>query len=373
MTHPRILTGDALETLRTLPAESVHCVVTSPPYYGLRDYGVAGQIGLEPTPEAYVLRLLKVFREVRRVLRGDGTVWLNLGDCYAHLSRRSDHAALKSKDLIGIPWRMALALQADGWFLRSDIIWSKPNAVPESVKDRPTRSHEYVFLLSKSGRYFYDQAAVREPVGAATAARYRYAFGGGKNQALAQSERHRTRIIGLRLAPPGRNRRTVWNVPTRGLKEAHFAVMPEAIVEPCLLAGTPEAGCCPECGAPWTRVLAPRPKFIREPYSGKWASADPRHQAARLIAHVKAARSAGLTGTHDNPFPDPVTTGWRPSCGCAGGEPIPATVLDPFAGAGTVLAVATRLGRSAIGIELNPAYAAIAERRLMAQQLAAAA
>lgn len=325
MTTQRIIAGDCIAGLRTLPDASVHCCVTSPPYWGLRDYGHDGQIGLESTPEAYVARMVEVFREVRRVLRDDGTCWVNLGDSYAggggfapdapcnvarremlaegdckqgafNLSQRQHtrnksggikpQGAIKAKDLVGIPWRVAFALQADGWWLRQDIIWHKPNPMPESVRDRCTKAHEYVFLLTKSERYYYDAEAVSEAVSCVR--------GPGNKKPLKgvaeDGDKHRTRA-GLHLAaerwresgpPESRNRRSVWTITTKPYSGAHFAVMPPDLVEPCIKAGCPEDG----------------------------------------------------------------------------------TVLDPFAGSGTTLAVAAELGRNAIGCELNPAYIELAERRI---------
>lgn len=216
-----LLQGDSLNILRRLPSDSVQCAVTSPPYWGLRDYNIQGQIGLEETLPQYLNRLVAVFNEVRRVLRHDGVLWLNIGDGYTSGNRgwrapdkknparamnvRPDTPeGLKPKDLLGVPWRLAFALQEDGWFLRSDVIWNKPNAMPESVKDRPTRSHEYIFMLSKSERYYYDYEAVKE--------------GNGGN------------VL--------RNRRTVWDINTMPFAEAHFATFPPALVEPCVLAGS---------------------------------------------------------------------------------------------------------------------------------------
>lgn len=269
--------GDALDVLRTMPDESIQCCVTSPPYWGLRDYGVEGQLGLEPTPEEYVAKMVDVFREVRRALKADGTCWVNLGDSYTgsgkggnpeagkqatnkgsqtigtlygksgelarqaaimNVSRQlcSDHG-MKPKDLVGIPWRVAFALQADGWYLRQDIIWHKPNPMPESVTDRCTKAHEYLFLLTKSARYYYDAEAICEPV----------VKGGG---VIGQSESGDYCLgtgtrndQGRHLAggfPTGetRNRRSVWTIPTMPTKEAHFATFPEALVEPCIIAGS---------------------------------------------------------------------------------------------------------------------------------------
>jgi DNA modification methylase len=357
-----ILLGDVREQLKTLADESVHCVVTSPPYFGLRDYGMPSQIGLEATPSAFVETMVEVFREVRRVLREDGTLWLNLGDSYAgswgaqsrgnsaseassrlegssmlearqigayplgqtHVGSVKRTPGLKPKDLIGIPWRVAFALQDDGWYLRQDIIWSKPNPMPESVTDRCTKAHEYLFLLSKSGRYYFDGNAIAEPLGASSVSRLAQnvdaqagsarvpgktngamkAVGGRraagnkthKGQAAyeAGDERMRTKAGLVSFAnrerakvaegdiEGTRNRRSVWTVATQPFKEAHFATFPPALIEPCILAGSPKGG----------------------------------------------------------------------------------TVLDPFGGAGTTGLVADRLQRNAILIELNPDYAAIAERRI---------
>jgi DNA modification methylase len=284
----RLITGDALTVLRRLDAGSVHCCVTSPPYYALRDYGVAGQIGLEKSLNEYVAKLVEVFRGVKRVLRDDASLWLNLGDSYAGGSRKERDADDKlpqrgmttrpggfSKQLLGVPWRVAFALQADGWILRSDIIWHKPNPMPESVRDRPTKSHEYLFLLSKRpAYYYYDADAVREPLATSL-----HAPGNLKLDSSRNDHDRMNRIWGN---PLGRNRRTVWTIPTQSFKGAHFATFPERLVEPCVLAGCPKGG----------------------------------------------------------------------------------VVLDPFAGAATVGVVCQRLGRRFIGVELNPAYVAMARTRL---------
>jgi DNA modification methylase len=309
--------GHVLEVLRSLPEASVQCVVTSPPYWGLRDYGVPGQLGLEATPTLYVEALVEVFREVRRVLHPRGTLWLNLGDGYCGSppgNARPDHSGprltgtrgeqastraravranrdfggLKSKDLIGLPWRVAFALQSDGWWLRADIVWSKPNPMPESVADRPTRSHEYVFLLARSERYFYDADAVRSPLAEKTFTTFgceRKGRGDGtglvKSQNLSRDVPvRRPRLNDGRIA--GANRRSVWTVATHPFPEAHFATFPEALVEPCVLAGS-------------------RPGDL---------------------------------------------------------------VLDPFCGSGTSGVVALRHGRRFLGLELNPSYVEMARRRI---------
>jgi len=297
--------GDCLESLRAMPEWSVNCCVTSPPYWGLRDYGVSGQLGLEPTPEAYVAKMVEVFREVRRVLRDDGTLWLNLGDSYGGERKTGRNDAirqgaktggnfeagpisrvsfgLKPKDLVGIPWRVAFALQADGWWLRQDIIWAKPNPMPESVTDRCTKSHEYVFLMAKSERYFYDADAVKEvanrPEGPGNKS-HRYQDGAIYGKAATISNSGLTKI-GPRSH---RNRRSVWQISTRPYKGAHFATFPPALIEPCIKAGCPVGG----------------------------------------------------------------------------------VVLDPFGGSGTTGRVANDLGRNAVLCELNPKYVDLIRERLTA-------
>lgn len=245
--------------MRTLPDQSVHCVVTSPPYFGLRDYGHDGQIGLESTPEAFVGKLVEVFREVKRLLRDDGTLWLNLGDSYANdgkwggssggkhasalhgdtgIGRGKVTTGLKQKDLVGIPWRVAFALQADGWYLRQDIIWSKPNPMPESVRDRCTKAHEYLFLLSKSPRYYFDSAAIEEP------AKWERWGNQTENKSHSGTAKH---LGGKQLSElpirDKKNKRSVWSITTGGgFKGAHFATFPPELVEPCILAGSPKGG-----------------------------------------------------------------------------------------------------------------------------------
>jgi DNA modification methylase len=338
MTEPvtcAIYHGDCIDVMRTLPSESVHCCVTSPPYWGLRDYVVSGQIGLEPTVEAFVAKMVDVFEEVRRLLRPDGTCWVNLGDSYAQQGgpgfqgkngQRSDRRftatresvgmreigrtppiGFKPKDLVGIPWRVAFAMQEAGWWLRQDIIWHKPNPMPESIRDRCTKAHEYLFLLTKSERYYWDFEAMQEPVTGNAHRRVPagWAVGDQPHNAagLQKDGVHRKTLPGVtpKSAPEGngkiksnasfnaattdlvttRNRRSVWTVPSEPCKEAHFATYPPALIRPCILAGCPTGG----------------------------------------------------------------------------------TVLDPFGGSGTTGQVAIELGRRAVLIELNPEYVKIAEQR----------
>ncbi len=337
-----ILHADVMAGLASMPDESIQCVMTSPPYWGLRDYGIEGQIGLEPTPEAYVEKMVEVFREVRRVLRDDGTLWLNLGDCYA---RSRSAWGLKPKDLVGIPWRVAFALQADGWYLRSDIIWHKPNPMPESVRDRPTKSHEHVFLLSKQARYFYDADSIREPLTGRTDL-MRFWKKGMEGQ--AKGNRNDAERVMQKDGGIGRNRRDVWRIATQPMPEAHFATFPEALVEPCIKAGTSERGACPKCGAPWRRVTE------RGENTGK----NGRYDASETTLRNDAAKHSGRIG--ETPV---YTVGWQPSCTCGCEETIPCVVLDPFAGSGTVNLVAHGLGRSSVGIELSGEYIDIIKSR----------
>ena len=306
MPHSKILVGDVRTRLTEIPDDSIQSCITSPPYWGLRDYGQDGQIGLEQTPDDYVAKMVDVFREVRRVLKDDGTLWLNLGDSYSgsgkgpagnlgakHNERHLEHKhsaivpdGLKPKDLVGIPWRVAFALQADGWWLRQDIIWHKPNPMPESVTDRCTKSHEYLFLLTKSARYHFDNKAIKEPVSESSLKRAEYGWDcdrpSTKNASMGGQGIHVEKMGSRFVNPEGRNKRSVWTIPTKPFKGAHFAVMPEALVEPCILA----------------------------------------------------------TSRPDD------------------------TILDPFTGSGTVAVVALRHGRNFIGTELNPEYANIAQQRI---------
>jgi DNA modification methylase len=382
--------GDVLSVLAELPEESVNCVVTSPPYWGLRDYGAEGQIGLEETPEEYVAKMVAVFRAVRRVLRKDGTCWVNLGDSYSgsgkgrnpdgtvHLSVMLGKngtnqgsvmgnvqggvvpAGMKPKDLVGIPWMVAFALRGDGWYLRSDIIWQKPNPMPESVTDRPTKAHEYMFLLSKHSRYFYDAEAVREDAISGTdLGLLRGRNAGGEDSTTvawhAQSIADRqAQGIDSRTANPsaGRNRRTVWTIATEPFPGAHFATYPRKLVEPCILAGCPRK-VCPDCGAPWVREV-------------EHVAGEHNHQASEYQRQKSAGVQNGGTetttiGRKSQGFNR--TIGEHPTCTC-GREPIPGTVLDPFLGSGTTLVVALSHGRRGVGIELKPEYFDMACNRL---------
>jgi DNA modification methylase len=370
MTH-KLLQGDVLDKLAEIKTGTVQTCVTSPPYWGLRDYGVPGQLGLEPTPEEYVNKMVEVFREVKRVLRDDGTLWLNLGDSYNNTSGFSraspeyfregrvggsadkktfKHSVIKTKDLCGIPWMVAFALRADGWYLRSDIIWAKPNPMPESVTDRPTKAHEYIFLLSKRKRYFYDAEAVREP-GAIPA---------GTKAAKGSAERFNT--PGVNSRPPEykiyngtRNRRSVWTIPTQPYPEAHFATFPPKLIEPCILAGTsPKA--CEICGAPWKRVVERDGMTSRE-----WQKI--RGDGTKGFDKKMGKQGKSIAGGRP---PDPVykTVGWQPTCTCQNEGKGRCIVLDPFVGSGTTLWVAERFGRDSIGIEINPKYCELVKKRM---------
>lgn len=412
--------GDAVEVLRSLPGESVNCCVTSPPYWGLRDYGEDGQIGLEATPEEYVTRLVEVFREVRRVLRQDGTLWLNLGDSYsAHAGQRKEtdragikqqsntpsvnapsrHApGLKPKDLVGIPWRVAFALQADGWWLRQDIIWHKPNPMPESVTDRCTKAHEYIFLLSKNERYYFDSLAIAEPAsrpdGAGNITHK------GQTAYRAGDEKQRTKEGLTAIGPRAtRNKRSVWTVKTQPFPEAHFATFPEALIGPCVLAGCPPSGKGCDCQE---IIETPTGSGVSEDPSlqvgrAGWDRTRKTNEGARIITRYEQRqfaqqlresphrqemeRSCGISAfahyirtdrTGARPLPHKALLqfsefGWltpvKAVCEC---PIVPAgTVLDPFAGSGTTALVAKENGRRFIGVEINAAYCDIAARRVI--------
>lgn len=281
--HATFLKGNAKERLRDLDKKSVQTAVTSPPYWGLRDYEANGQLGLEATPKEYVDNLVDVFREVKRVLRDDGTFWLNIGDSYYNYRpggdalpqqsinsteqslpetgcprRNTKINGLKEKDLCMMPSRVAFALQDDGWYVRSRIVWNKTSCMPESVEDRPTSSHEYIFLLTKNKDYYYDHDAIKEDLAEASKERYKYSFGGKKNEKLKGTGEKETAVVGDREATDGKNKRDVWTVGTASFPEAHFAVYPVELIEPCILAGSAEGDTVldPFSGAATTGIAA---------------------------------------------------------------------------------------------------------------------
>jgi DNA modification methylase len=413
----RIVQGHVMDMLRRIDDESVHCVVTSPPYYGLRSYGTepqvwggdwdhnhddsevcrcgrwVGHLGLEPTPELFIQHLVEVFREVRRVLRKDGTLWLNIGDSYAtglgmargkpykrHSPQKSGlwkgtrsekrdignvgnvtdcGSEVKNKDLLMLPAQLALALRADGWWLRSEIVWAKKAPMPESVTDRPTCAHEKVFLLTKSARYFYDAEAVKEEADPAYASRYESEFNVGPKEASGNGRPGGARNTpGMKEFTGKRNMRNVWWLGPEPFPEAHFATFVSEIPRRAILAGTSAKGVCPKCGAPWVRVVEQTDQPRIPGSHTKMGMLQPgsagRHHAAGSSMNNDPAKRP----------PPPQTIGWRPSCSCDAGDPVPATCCDPFLGSGTTALVADQLGRDCIGIELSSQYAAMADRRL---------
>ena len=402
-----------------LADESIHCVVTSPPYFGLRDYGVGGAIGLEATLEEYIDQIVTVFREVWRVLRPDGVAWVNLGDAYAGsgkgMNADGTHSdgdkqatnigslavplkskriprgqgrwgggdkpvpGLKRKDLMGLPWHVAFALQADGWWLRSSIIWAKPNPMPESVRDRPTTAHEYVFLLTKRERYFFDSDAIREPLADASVARIRqpsfpqqsggskdYRNGTNPNRSVRQAlenlkdkadkqRGHSRRHDGFNdrwdamskeeQQAVGANARTVWTIAPQNYPGAHFATFPEELPRRCILAGASGHGVCAVCGAPWQRGIE---------RTGHVNNREPAH-----VPHNSPTKtdSTGWAPVKKS------SVEWQPTCAHVA-PVVPATVLDPFVGSGTTCAVAQSLGRRSVGLDLSQDYLALAVKRI---------
>lgn len=378
--------GDVLALLAEVPDGAVQCVVTSPPYWGLRDYGVEGQIGLERTPGEYVARMVQVFGEVRRVLRDDGVCWLNLGDCYANdgkwggetggkqaylddASRKRNGrekrlTGLKPKDLVGIPWQVAFALRDDGWWLRMDNVWEKPNPMPESVTDRTTRSHEYVFQLTKAERCYWDQEAAREG-----------AVGGGNGNKQRRPARARGNVHGnVASGIPSsgsvsRNMRSVWTFTSQPYPGAHFATFPPELPRRCIRAATPEGGCCHQCRRPYRRVvekgapLAAQQAACGGNVDGEYTGQATKDYAAGGAQNASAVKARILAGMVERK-----TVGWVPQCACPGSTPTPSLVLDPFSGAGTTGLVCLQEGRRFLGLELNPEYIGLTLDRWAAAQ-----
>lgn len=357
----KIIQGNSLEVLKTLPDNSIDCCITSPPYYGLRDYGIEKQIGLEETPELFIETLAEIFAEVKRILKNSGTLWLNIGDSYAGSgigtndyrtegSRSLNKTSImhpqktvlnklkgcKPKDLIGVPWMLAFALRANGWYLRSDIIWNKPNPMPESVNDRPTKAHEYIFLMTKNVKYFYDAEAIKTPSIEPDDDR-----GSRQNRKRFPTDK----INGIRNSGiyPMANKRTVWTVNTMPYADAHFATFPEDLITDCIKAGCPEF-VCNKCGKPREKILEKEPIIRKRPeHFGSYREINGQPHPSK--AGVKVTE-LGLT-----------------DCGCNVGFS-PGIVLDPFSGAGTTALVSRKLHRNFVGIELNPEYIEIANKRL---------
>jgi len=404
----QIVCGDAKDVLSQIPDCSVHCCITSPPYYRLRRYsgeqsriwngdssckhqwvsyiqkGITGgkksskvqikgkenfqivldnkykycsrcdawygELGQEPTPELYVQHLVEIFREVKRVLRKDGTLWLIIGDTYAGTQFRPN---IKPRDLIGIPWMVAFALRNDGWHLRQDIIWSKTNPMPESIANRCTRSHEYIFLLTKCLRYYYDNEAIKEPS--------KYIWNSAQSSFAKPGEKEQNIIVQQNMRIHGgdthhpdreqntRNKRSVWNISTQPRKEFHFATFPDKLVHTCILAGTSEKGCCTQCGSPYKRIVDKNRVSTRPAYNSKTYNCHPQKFGNR-----DPKRHITLT----------TTAGWKKSCKCNSNDISQCVVLDPFGGAGITASIAQILGRNFIHIDISQEYCDVAQKRI---------
>lgn len=381
----RLIQGSA-HHLPSVADGSVQTIVTSPPYFALRSYAGEQQVewpaveyapmvglppitipamkaalGLEPTIEAYIGHLMLCLREWRRVLRADGTLWVNLGDSFSTGTRARTNTnsgtmstignvrargmelpavnVLPPKSLMMIPARFALAAQADGWYVRSDIIWEKENCMPESVTDRPTKSHEYIYLLSKSPVYFYDDEAIKEKP--TTQGNGKGATGrGSQAYAVASGIKGNPQQDHSGWQGTSRNKRTVWTINTSPYPDAHFATFPEKLPKTCILAGTSERGCCPQCGAPWERIVERQAMVIARSERGTQMGEFGRTQSSGTM--VEPAKSE--------------TVGWQPTCKCDAGEPVPCVVLDAFSGSGTTGRAAVRLGRRYIGVDISKEY-----------------
>lgn len=363
----RIEFGDCREIMERWIFDDVkvQTCVTSPPYFGLRDYGVAGQLGLESTPDEYIRKMVRVFQDVRDLLTDDGTLWLNIGDSYSNdgkwggssggkhvkelhgntgIGRGKKNTGLKTKDLIGIPWMLAFALRADGWYLRQDIIWHKPNPMPESVTDRCTKAHEYIFLLSKSPKYYFDNEAIKTPCSPKTATVKTTPRKGSGVESTGEKVNAWMEENGGRYIPEKANKRSVWSVSSRPYKGAHFACFPPELIEPCILAGTSEGGHCSKCGTRQVRQLEKTAMVIDR--------SDRTHELGRTRT----------SGTMVSPATSK-TTGWVPGCKCGVGFE-PDIVLDPFMGSGTTAAVALKYDRQYLGCELNNDYKKLQDERI---------
>lgn len=439
----QIALGDCLEVMRTLPDESVHCCVTSPPYFGLRNYGIDGQIGLENTPQLFIAKMVEVFEEVRRILRPDGVLFLNLGDSYAgswgnyggqnrgngqqrEITKGSQvpnlaynglesfrpptatPPGLKPKDLMLMPHRVAIALQSAGWWVRSDMPWVKRSAMPESVTDRPAKALEYVFMLTKSQKYFFDMEAVRVGMTESSIARLSQdtAAQSGSERAsntLSPNGNDRMKAVGRdRSLPQNRNgehgnldetpagsrnfrNADLWfssikephglvgiddelvglDVNPSGFSEAHFATFPPKLIEPLILAGTSEYGCCAECGTPWERILSRPPN----PSKGTNTGVDLTGGAPNMGGNRQTSSGLHRNGGNAGLAHLATTTGWQKTCKCDTDGIKPCIALDPFSGAGTTGLVALKHRRRYFGIELNESYIKIAEKRLRELQI----
>ena len=372
--YVNVITGDARSALEQLPQEHFHVAVTSPPYWTLRDYGATtgthwpevsyrptpgsrelvevkpwdGQLGQEPDTESYIGHLVYVFQALWSVLRHDSSAWLVLGDTY--LSARQG-AAQKAKDMAGLPWRVALALQATGWWLRSDVIWHKPNAMPSSATDRPGRDHEYVFLLTKAARYYFDLVAELQPYRSAPRARRGNTGMRGQSLLSPRSER-RADDPGRYWGQGGTNPRTVWSINTMPNGSNHLATYPLELARRCISLSTSQEGCCSTCGSPLERQLIRERQLDGEPLVGGWGETSGRSNFGPRGAGHERIRTARKT------------TGWQAPCECDTDNE-PCRVLDPFSGVGTTGAAALGLGRHYTGIELNPEYANLQKQRLL--------
>ena len=379
------LQGDVFDNIKKLEDNSIDCVVTSPPYWGLRDYGVSGQLGLEPTYQEHIQNIVELFRAIKPKLKDSATIWLNYGDSYAatvngtkvkdqiknkvqfagkYLIDGDDRTfrdkpfstiqgSLKPKDLVMIPNRIAIALQDDGWWIRSEIIWHKPNPMPESVRDRPTSAHEKIWLITKSKKYYYDANAIREPLTSSSIKRLNQDIKNQKGSTRANGGMKSNGNMKAICNIEGKNKRNVWTVTTKPFKDAHFATFPKDLIEPCIKAGCPEKVCV-ECGTPYKKNYK-RQRIRRDELD----PADPRYRPNKYKGGYEEINGKGDAGYQSSEF-----IGFEKDCNCETDKFEGGVVLDPFGGSGTTGIVAQSLNRQAILIELNKNYINIAKKRI---------
>jgi DNA modification methylase len=339
----QLVEGNCKDVLKTFPSNTFQCCVTSPPYWQLRDYFVDGQLGHEETPEQYVDNLVSIAKEIKRVLRKDSVFWLNIGDGYN--KKPFKHPEIKQKDLIGIPWAVAFALRKDGWYLRQDVVWKKENPIPDGAKDRPTRSHEYIFQLTKSKKYFYDYYAVLEE-SSSERSKTTIGFGSRKQKGTYRQDQER-----IYVDYGTRNKRDVWSVPVASSGKGHFAVYSPKLIDPCVKSSVSKKGCCPKCRSPWKRILE-KQKVLRE-----------KNKELKEMEEKDVFEGTNTLLSQKEYIWEINEKGWEPTCKCNIKDTTPCLVLDPFNGSGTSALVSFMNEADYVGIDINDEYLEVTRER----------